>query len=276
MSRSKADLLKNRDTLTSAAGRAALFGTNEDHEYLVLDLDQICPKQDQPRRFFDEVKLQELASSIAKHGVLQPILVKETRLDTFEIIAGERRWRASRIAGKKQIPALVMKTDDEALVAVLENIQREDLDALETARGLAVLIDHYHATHEELGHIIGKSQTYVSRVLRILHLPEMVQNEYEKHRHVSISMLMEIASLDNEDAQLALWEKAKAGMSVAAARHEKKGRAGEVDLGAWLAMSSAKITKELTNLRTRGTPLDENQKESLRRLRSEIDALLSN
>lgn len=274
MSRSKADLMRNREALTRSAGRTALFGTTEDHEYLVLDLDQIEPSPTQPRRHFDEATLQELANSIAERGVLQPILVRETRRDRFEIIAGERRWRASSLAGKSQIPALAIRTEDAALLAVLENLQREDLDAVETAQALGVLIRHYKATHEQLGRIIGKSQTYVTRALRILDLPQRVLDEYPQNRHVPMTMLMEIASLEDEGARLALWTRAKQGLSVAAARQAKQGRTLSADPGASVVRTSNRFTKELASLRAKGATLGERQKEPLRRLRAEIDALL--
>jgi ParB-like nuclease domain len=143
MSRSKSDLTNNRSALTRETGRVALFGTSEDSEYLMLDLDQVQSNPNQPRKYFDKDALNGLASSIAERGVLQPILVKEIERGVFEIIAGERRWRASKIAGKTQIPSLVVKTDDATLLAVLENLQREDLDAVETAQALATLIKSY-------------------------------------------------------------------------------------------------------------------------------------
>lgn len=274
MSRSKSDLMNNRSTLTHSAGRVALFGTSEDHEYLVLDIEQVHPNPNQPRRHFDEVKLQELAASIAERGVLQPILVRETARDRFEIIAGERRWRASKLAGKTQIPSLAIRTNDTALLSVLENLQREDLDAVETARALSVLIDEYRATHEGLGRVIGKSQTYVTRTLNILKLPERVLAEYAQNRHVPTTMLAEIATLDREEDQIGLWERAKGGLSVAAARQAKQRPVERGAAADRLLKTLSKVGRELSAARGRGDPLDDTVREQLARIRSEIDALL--
>lgn len=274
MSRSKADLMNNRSTLAQSTGRVALFGTNEDHEYLVLDIAQVHPNPDQPRRHFDEERLQELAVSIAERGVLQPILVRETSRDRFEIVAGERRWRASKLAGKTQIPALAIRSNDTALLSVLENLQREDLDAVETARALAILIEQYKATHEGLGRVIGKSQTYVTRTLNILKLPPQVLDDYAQNRHVPTTMLAELATLESEDEQRAFWERAKAGMSVAAARQAKQKRAEPPAGDDRLLKTLARCSKELAALRGRAAGLDDAVRAQLQALGAEIDALL--
>jgi ParB family chromosome partitioning protein len=277
MSKSKADLFRNRTVLTQEAGRTAMFGSTDDTEYLMLDLDQVHPNPDQPRKHFDEDSLRELADSIVNRGILQPILVRETQRDSFEIIAGERRWRASRIAGKAQIPALVVKTDDAALLSVLENLQREDLDAVDSARALETLIQSYNATHEALGRLIGKSQTYVTRTLRVLDLNETILAEYPDNRHVPATMLAELASVANPAEQLRLWGKAKAGLSVAGVRQEKQGRvAPATDTLTKVSKTSKRFAKDIAALRKEGVSLGGDQRKALVQLREEIDALLGN
>ncbi|QQP93857.1 ParB/RepB/Spo0J family partition protein (plasmid) [Skermanella sp. TT6] len=275
MSRSKSDLTNNRGALTRETGRVALFGTSEDSEYLMLDLDQVQTNPNQPRKYFDEDSLNGLASSIAERGVLQPILVKEIERGVFEIIAGERRWRASKIAGKTQIPSLVVKTDDATLLAVLENLQREDLDAVETAQALATLIKSYKSTHESLGRLLGKSQTYVTRTLHILDLHKTILVEYQNNRHVAMTMLAELASIEDPDEQLRLWEKAKSGLSVAGVREMKQGRAPAVDKTNRFTKATMRFTKDLVLIREQGGALEQDQRELLLRLRDEINALLT-
>jgi ParB family transcriptional regulator, chromosome partitioning protein len=274
MSRSKADLMRNRRALDRETSRTALFGTQEDREYLVLPLDQLHTSPDQPRRHFDCAALQGLASSIVECGVLQPILVRETARDQFQIIAGERRWRASQIAGKSDIPALVVKTEDPNLLAVLENLQREDLDAFETARALQLLVSKHQATHEELARLIGKSQSYVSRTLKILDLPAQIIKEYPDHRQIPATMLAEIAAVEHEDQQLALWERAKAGASVQTVRQAKRGQTLPAVVVLRVMKASARIAKDLALLREQGRELEQEQRVALERLRTEIDALL--
>jgi ParB family chromosome partitioning protein len=275
MSRSKSDLTNNRGALTRETGRVALFGTSEDSEYLMLDLDQVQTNPNQPRKYFDEDSLNGLASSIAERGVLQPILVKEIERGVFEIIAGERRWRASKIAGKTQIPSLVVKTDDATLLAVLENLQREDLDAVETAQALATLIKSYKSTHESLGKLLGKSQTYVTRTLHILDLHKTILVEYQNNRHVAMTMLAELASIEDPDEQLRLWEKAKSGLSVAGVREMKQGRAPATDKTNRFTKATVRFTKDLVLMREQGWSLEQDQRELLLRLRDEINALLA-
>jgi ParB family chromosome partitioning protein len=275
MSRSKSDLTNNRSALTRETGRVALFGTSEDSEYLMLDLDQVQPNPNQPRKYFEKDALNGLASSIAERGVLQPILVKEIERGVFEIIAGERRWRASKIAGKTQIPSLVVKTDDSTLLAVLENLQREDLDAVETAQALATLIKSYKSTHESLGRLLGKSQSYVTRTLHILNLHRTILVEYQNNRHVPMTMLAELASIEDLDEQLRLWEKAKSGLSVAGIREMKQGRAPAADKTNRFTKATVRFTKDLALLKEQGWPLEQDQREMLLRLRDEINALLA-
>jgi ParB family transcriptional regulator, chromosome partitioning protein len=130
-----------------------------------------------PRRFFDDGELHDLASSIRQHGIVQPIVVRPAGEGRFEIIAGERRWRAAQLAGLIEIPVLVRDVDDKTAleIAIVENVQRSDLNALEEALGYEQLIAEYGYTQNDLGEIIGKSRSHVANSLRLLKLPEQVR-----------------------------------------------------------------------------------------------------
>lgn len=142
-----------------------------------IELSQIRPNPYQPRRTFDETALNELAASIKQNGVFQPIMLRESSVKGFEIIAGERRFRASKIAGKETVPAIVREFDEETMmqVAVLENLQREDLTALEEAEAYSMLMTNLNLTQEEVAQRLGKSRPYIANYLRLLGLPEEVK-----------------------------------------------------------------------------------------------------
>lgn len=141
-----------------------------------LRISMIDPKKDQPRRNFDREALASLADSIAANGVLQPILVRESADGRYSIIAGERRWRAAKMAGLSEIPAVVVEADEleAARYAMIENLQREDLDPTEEARGYAQLMEDFGLTQEEISIQIGKSRSAIANSLRLLELPEEV------------------------------------------------------------------------------------------------------
>ncbi len=143
---------------------------------ITVRLSQVEPNSSQPRRQFDEAALQELADSIREHGVLQPIVVRPLESDGYQIIAGARRWRASRLAGLTEVPVLVREADDKATMelALIENLQREDLNVLEEAEGYRALMDLYGLTQEEAAKRLGKSRPVVANTLRILTLPQPV------------------------------------------------------------------------------------------------------
>jgi ParB family chromosome partitioning protein len=131
-----------------------------------------------PRRFFDDSELHDLASSIRQHGIVQPIVVRTMSRDRYEIIAGERRWRAAQLAGLIEIPVIIRDVDDKTAleIAIVENVQRADLNALEVALGYEQLIAEYGYTQNDLGEIIGKSRSHVANSLRLLKLPDPVRD----------------------------------------------------------------------------------------------------
>jgi ParB family transcriptional regulator, chromosome partitioning protein len=143
-----------------------------------LKVSQLQPGKYQPRSHMDETALQTLADSIRSQGIMQPILVREISVDKFEIIAGERRWRASQLAGLDEVPVLVREIADESALAMalIENIQRENLNPLEEAQGIKRLIDEFAMTHEKAADAVGRSRVAVSNLLRLLMLSQPVQD----------------------------------------------------------------------------------------------------
>lgn len=168
-------------------GLSAIFSENDTedkNEIVNLKISQIEPNRSQPRRAFDEDALQDLAESIAEHGVLQPILVRPLIFGGYQIVAGERRYRASRIAGLTEIPAIVRElTDGETMeLALIENLQRRDLNAIEEAQGYRTLMDEYGFSQEDVARTVGKSRSAVANTLRLLNLPDEVRPMVESGR----------------------------------------------------------------------------------------------
>lgn len=147
-----------------------------DSPYQLLPLHKVEPNPDQPRRDFDEEELQALADSIATHGVIQPLTVRELANGYYQIIAGERRWRAARLAGLSDIPAVIIEADDKKTMelALIENLQRQDLNPVEEAMGYHTLMADYGLTQEETAAQVGKSRPAVANALRLLSLPPQV------------------------------------------------------------------------------------------------------
>lgn len=141
-----------------------------------LRVSEIEPKPDQPRKHFDEEALQQLADSIGKHGLLQPIIVRESAGGFYQIIAGERRWRASKMAGLLEVPVIIMEADalKAAEIAIIENIQREDLNPYEEASAYRSLMNQYDLTQEQVAEKVGKSRSAVANTMRLLDLPDEV------------------------------------------------------------------------------------------------------
>lgn len=150
--------------------------TNKENTVNTLKISLIDPKSDQPRKYFDKDALEELAASISENGLLQPILVREYGEGRYQIIAGERRFRASKLAGLTDIPAIVLDRDNKAAaqIALIENIQREDLNPLEEAMAYKSLKDEYDMTQEELSEKLGKSRSSIANSIRLLDLPEAI------------------------------------------------------------------------------------------------------
>ena len=171
-------------------GLDALLGNIEqgvaavDGELRQLPVAAIRKGRYQPRTRMDEESLRELAASITAQGIVQPLLVRETAAGAYELIAGERRWRAAQLAGLKDVPVMVRQVDDEAALAVglIENIQRENLNPIEEAGGLRRLLDEFGLTHQQVADTIGRSRTAVSNLLRLLNLDPGVREHLEARR----------------------------------------------------------------------------------------------
>ena len=147
-----------------------------------LPLQKVEPNPNQPRHRFDEEELQALADSISEHGILQPLAVRKMDGGFYQIIAGERRWRAARLAGLQEVPVVVVEADDKTVMelALIENLQRQDLNPMEEAEGYRVLTEEYGLTQEEAAARVGKSRPAVANALRLLALPDEVRELVEK------------------------------------------------------------------------------------------------
>lgn len=164
-----------------------------------LNINEIIPNKEQPRKTFDQTALEELADSIRQHGVLQPLLVRPLPNGAYQLVAGERRWRASRLAELKEVPVIIKElTDTEAMeIAIIENLQREDLNPIEEAEGLQTLIDKCGFTQEEVATSVGKSRPAITNALRLLKLPEDVR-EMTKKGEISAGHARALLSFDNQ------------------------------------------------------------------------------
>ncbi len=164
-----------------------------------LNLMDIEPNKDQARKIFDEAALSELADSIAQHGVLQPLLVRPMIGGGYQLVAGERRWRASRIAGLTQVPVVIKELNDTeaAVISLIENLQREDLNPVEEAFGFASLIKDFDLTQEEAAAKVGKSRPAVANALRLLKLPEAVLDMVRENK-LSAGHAKALVTLEDE------------------------------------------------------------------------------
>lgn len=170
-----------------------------------ISLNELRPNPYQPRKTFDETSLKELASSIAHSGVFQPIIVRKSAVKGYEIIAGERRFRASKLAKKETIPAIIRDFDEEAMmqVAVLENLQREDLNPLEEAEAYKMLMDNLKLTQVEVATRLGKSRPYIANYLRLLTLPQLAKEMLQDER-LSMGQARTLLGLKNKEEMLKL------------------------------------------------------------------------
>jgi ParB family chromosome partitioning protein len=186
-------------------GLSALLGHDPDHSHneklLFVELNCISLSKYQPRKQFDEIELAELAASIREVGILQPLVVRQDGYDTYELIAGERRLRASILAGLKEIPVIVKDFDDKAAfeAALIENIQRSDLSAIEEAVGYQQFINEFGYTQDQLSDFIGKSRSYIANTLRLLNLPEKIK-QYVNDGLISAGHARALLSAEHPEA----------------------------------------------------------------------------
>jgi ParB family chromosome partitioning protein len=175
-------------------------GTNE--ELREIDIDLIEPNKEQPRTRFDDEKLGELTQSIRENGIIQPIILRRNKNNKFEIVAGERRWRAAQKAGLKRIPAVIREVSDEKLLelALIENIQRHELNSMEEARAYQKLIKTLGLTQEMVANRVGKDRVLIANYLRMLRLPDDIQKLVEEEK-ISVGHARALLGVDDHSAQ---------------------------------------------------------------------------
>ena len=244
MSIKKRGLGRGLEALLGSSKAAAAAVTPEEaagDALRMLTLGVLQPGRFQPRTGMDPARLTELADSIRVQGVIQPIVVREIGKNKFEIIAGERRWRAAQEAGLAEIPAVVREVDDRAVVAMalIENIQREDLNPLEEAVALSRLIDEFSLTHQQAAEAVGRSRAAVSNMLRLLELPEPIRKLLEE-RKLEMGHARALLTLVPQAATALAKEAADNGWSV----REVERRAQLLSSGKVASKVVAKIAKK--------------------------------
>jgi ParB family chromosome partitioning protein len=230
----------------------AVAGTVHRRQRTVLTLVPLSAVEanpEQPRKHFAEEALAELAASIQERGLLQPILVRRHGVG-YQLLAGERRFRAAKLAGLDRLPAIVKEHGDPLEIALVENLQREDLGPLEEATALAALIDRHGYSHREVAHLLGKSRPYVSNTLALTRLPESVQAELHREGKIlSREVLIGIARQPDSAAALSLWNRLKLDtMSVRQFREEHGPAAGRPPLRETL-LAARRLNRSLRRLR---------------------------
>ncbi len=204
-------------------GLEAIFAENDaegERTAITLRTDELEPNRSQPRRDFNEQALSELADSISQHGILQPLLVRPIPGGGYQIVAGERRWRAARMAGLSEVPAVVRELTDEQVteLALIENLQREDLNPLEEARGYQSLMNSYSMTQDDVAKTVGKSRPAVTNALRLLSLPKDLQ-ELVSEGKISAGHARALLGFPDENS---MREAAKAAENGASVRETEK------------------------------------------------------
>src|SRR5688572_2885897 len=204
MGRGLSALLENAktDITTRNVGESAAVVNS----VATIRVQQIETNPFQPRTNFEENALQELSDSIRQHGIIQPLTVRKLGYDRYQLISGERRFRASQMAGLKEVPAYIRIADDQEMLemALVENIQREDLDPIEVALSYKRLIDECSLTQEQLSEQVGKQRSTVTKFLRLLKLPAPIQKSL-RDREISMGHAKALINIDNEDRQLAIF-----------------------------------------------------------------------
>ena len=205
---------------------AGSLGRRQRTVLTMVPLTAVTPNPDQPRKHFAEDALADLAASIKTRGLLQPIVVRRLP-DGYRLLAGERRFRAATLAGLDRVPALIREGDDDLEIALIENLQREDLSPLEEAEALALLIERHSYSHREVADLLGKSRPYVSNTLALNKLPGSVKTELHREGlNISREILMGIARQDSPEAAEALWKRLQLdAMSVRTFRAVQNGKA---------------------------------------------------
>lgn len=234
----------------------ALAGSLQKRHRTVLTmvpLSAVVPNPDQPRKHFAEDALAELSASIKTRGLLQPIVVCRMA-DGYQLLAGERRFRAAQLAGLDRVPALIREGDDTLEIALIENLQREDLTPLEEAEALSLLIERHAYNHREVADLLGKSRPYVSNTLALNKLPECVKTDLHREgRAVSRELLMGIARQETPEAAEALWKRLQLQVvSVREFRAERLGKTTERPVLRDVFLAARRLNRALRRLSVSG------------------------
>jgi len=201
--------------LATLLGEAGVSFNQNDSEFRYLRLEHIVPNKEQPRKNIPQDSLEELAISIKANGVIQPIVVQNVSDNRYQIVAGERRWRASQIAGLNEIPAMVKKYDpaQEFEIALIENVQRQNLDPIEEAQGYGRLIDEFKYKQEDIANLLGKSRSHIANTLRLNSLPSFVKQAIID-KQISAGHAKSLVGLEERCAKEILEKIISAGLSV--------------------------------------------------------------
>jgi len=270
---------RNRDGIGAAlrARTDALFDLDDLPRVVEVDVARIEAHPDQPRKVVEPEALTELATSIARHGLLQPIVVQPAADDRYILVAGQRRLLAHRQLGRERISALLASGDRDEL-ALIENLQRENLPPLDEAEALAALKERHRYTQDELAGALAKAKSTISELLSLSQLPAPLKAEVrDQPRPVSKSVLVEIARLDDPAAQTALWERVKSGATVRDARRAKSRATTPPphDELAQIARASDRLLNRLEAVTIAGLRRDAALVARLRDLHRRLDALLA-
>ena len=255
----------------------ANFGSYEDGQYIIVETDIIKPNPDQPRQSFDQVKLEELANSIKEKGLLQPLVVRVDENRNFFLIAGERRLRACKIAGLSTVPTII-KSGDPAELALIENIQREDLNPIDEAEALNRLVIDHDYTHEQLASVVSKGRSTLTETLSLTKLPEEIKEECRRADNYPRRLLVEIAKQNTPDQMLSLFARVKEGnLKSAQVREITRAAREKQRTPAAIALDKTQtLTKHLSKLEL--TTIQDAEKNQLffelQALKNTIDKLL--
>ena len=201
-------MVNKRNTLGRGLGSLLNVSENKDENKFFdeIDINDITINKDQPREYFNEEKLSELSLSIKKHGIIQPVTVRKINDNKYQLISGERRYRASKLSGLTKIPAFIRNNNDDNLleIALIENIQRENLNSLEIAISYKKLIDELKIKQEELGERVGKNRTTINNYLRLLKLPPSIQKGIKESK-IQMGHARSLIAIEKSDVQLKIY-----------------------------------------------------------------------
>ncbi|WP_244433840.1 ParB/RepB/Spo0J family partition protein [Azospirillum sp. B506] len=272
----------------TARMKDALFGLSRHAPHLVeVPVDRIAPNPNQPRREFDEEDLRGLASSIERHGLQQPIGVRQTADDRWQLVYGERRLRAIRLLGRETIFGILFTGDDDEEIAIVENLQRSDLNPLEESDALARLAERHGYSHRQLAEALGRKKTYVTMMLSFQRLAPAIREEYSLLRPTK-AKLEALAAIDDQDEQLRAWEKlrrAETGLLPSPAA-PSTGPSKREPVSAPAGIAASALPKRaakpvflardvLQDLQAKPQPLSDSDRQALADMRTAIDAILA-